>query len=87
MRSQQPADLGHRGHGDVGAAAQEAPVNEALFHDGVGAYQLTLDGYATDGLDQLADYLFATGTLSEVPPIPYLELPSDPDDDEEDEDA
>ena len=69
------------------AAAQEAPVNEALFHDGVGAYQLTLDGYATDGLDQLADYLFATGTLSEVPPIPYLELPSNPDDDEEDEDA
>jgi predicted solute-binding protein len=67
------------------AAVQEAPVNAALFHDGVGAYQLTLDGYATDGLDQLAEFLFATGTLTEVPPIPYLELPSDPDDDDEDD--
>ena len=69
------------------AAAQEAPVSDALFHDGVGAYQLTLDGYATDGLDELAEYLFQTGTLSEVPPIPFLELPSDPDDDEDDDEA
>ncbi|WP_420454681.1 MqnA/MqnD/SBP family protein [Rubrivirga sp.] len=67
------------------AAAQEAPVSDGLFHDGVGTYQLTLDGYATDGLDELAEYLFQTGTLSEVPPIPFLELPSDPDDDEDDE--
>ena len=69
------------------AAAQEAPVSDALFHDGVGAYQLTLDGYATDGLDELAEYLFQTGTLSEVPPIPFLELPSDPDDDEDNDEA
>lgn len=65
------------------AAAQEAPVQDALFHEGVGAYQLTLDGYATDGLDQLAEYLFTTGTLSEVAPVPFLELPPEDDDEHE----
>lgn len=62
------------------AAVQEAPVSDDLFVDGVGVYQLTLDGYAVDGLDQLAEYLFATGTLSEVPPVPFVEIP---DEDEE----
>ena len=65
------------------AAIQAAPVTDALFHDGVGAYQLTLDGYAADGLDQLAEYLFQTGTLSEVPAVPFIEIPEEDDDDEE----
>lgn len=64
-------------------AVQAAPVSEALFHDGVGAYQITLDGYVNDGLDQLGEYLFQTGTLSEVPAVPFIVLPKDDDDDVE----
>ena len=67
-------------------AVQEAAVTDDLFVDGVGVYQLTLDGYATDGLDQLAEYLFQTGTLADMPAVPFVVLPSG-DDDEEDEDA
>ena len=59
------------------AAVRAAPPSEALDHDGVLAYQLTLDGYAADGLDQLAEYLFATGTLTEVPAVPFVEIPDD----------
>ena len=66
------------------AAAQSAPESDALRIDGVGAFQLTLDGYAADGLDQLADYLFQTGTLSAVPDIPFVAIP---DDDERSEDT
>ena len=66
----------------IRAAVEAAPVTDALFHDGVGAYQLTLDGYANDGLDQLAEYLFETGTLSEVPPIPFIEIPTEDDEEE-----
>ena len=67
----------------IRAAVEAAPVTDALFHDGVGAYQLTLDGYANDGLDQLAEYLFETGTLTEVPPVPFIEIPTEDDDEEE----
>lgn len=56
-------------------AVREAAISDDLFVDGVGVYQLTLDGYATDGLDQLAEYLFETGTLSEVPAVPFIEIP------------
>ena len=68
----------------VRAAVQAAPPSAALFHDGVGAYQLTLDGYVNDGLDQLGEYLFQTGTLAEVPAVPFIEIPdedADPDPD------
>ena len=57
------------------AAVQSAPPTEALAVDGVGVYQLTLDGYALDGLDQIAEYLFETGTLQEVPAVPFVEIP------------
>ena len=67
-------------------AVLEAPVSEDLFADGVGAYQLTLDGYAFDGLDQIGEYLFQTGTLTEVPAVPFVHLPDD-DEDPDDEDA
>ena len=66
-------------------AVKAAEPSEALFHDGVGAYQITLDGYVNDGLDQLGEYLFETGTLSEVPAVPFIVIPKD--DDEEDEEA
>lgn len=68
----------------IQAAVHAAPPSEGLFHDGVGAYQLTLDGYANDGLDQLGEYLFQTGTLSEVPAVPFVEIP-DPDAEYDDE--
>lgn len=61
------------------AAAQAAAPSEALTVDGVGVYQLTLDGYAADGLDQVAEYLFQTGTLSEVPAVPFIEIPESDD--------
>ncbi|MEM0962522.1 MAG: MqnA/MqnD/SBP family protein [Bacteroidota bacterium] len=57
------------------ATVQGAGPSDALMADGVLVYQLTLDGYAVDGLDQLADYLFQTGTLSAVPDIPFAALP------------
>ena len=65
-------------------AVQEAAVSDDLFVDGVGVYQITLDGYAIDGLDQLAEYLFETGTLSEIPAVPFVQIP-DTDDDANDE--
>ena len=58
------------------AAASSAPPTEALAVDGVGVYQLTLDGYAMDGLDQIAEYLFQTGTLQEVPAVPFVRVPN-----------
>ena len=67
------------------AAARVAPITEALFHDGVGAYQLTFDGYVADGLDQLAEYLFATGTLPDMPAIPFMTVPEEGEDDTDDE--
>lgn len=53
------------------AAAKAAPPSDDLAVDGVAVYQLTLDGYAADGLDQLGELLFATGTLSEIPDLPF----------------
>ena len=55
----------------IGAAARAAPPSDDLTDDGVAVYQLTLDGYAADGLDQLRELLFATGTLSEIPDLPF----------------
>ncbi|MGB3545162.1 hypothetical protein, partial [Rubrivirga sp.] len=57
------------------AAATAAAPTDALAVDGVGVYQLTLDGYAQDGLDQIAEYLFQTGTLSEAPAVPFIQIP------------
>ena len=56
-------------------AFTEAEPPDTLRLDGVVAYQLTLDGYAMDGLDQAAEYFFETGTLTEVPPVPFVEIP------------
>lgn len=64
------------------AAVQMTPPTEALVSDGVGVYQLTLDGYAMDGLDLIAEYLFQTGTLLEVPAIPFIQIPDLEDEDD-----
>ena len=61
----------------VRAAVRAAPPSDDLSQDGVAVYQLTLDGYAADGLDQLAELLFATGTLSEIPAVPFAEGDAD----------
>lgn len=55
-------------------AVRAVGPTEALFVDGVAAFQLTLDGYAIDGLDEFTEHLFATGTLSEIPGLPFIEL-------------
>ncbi|MFN3597910.1 MAG: MqnA/MqnD/SBP family protein, partial [Rubricoccaceae bacterium] len=45
---------------------------EALAPEGAArAFQLTLDGYAMDGLDELATHLFYAGTLSDIPAVPF----------------
>ena len=59
----------------IRATVQATPPTEALVQDGVGVYQLTLDGYAMDGLDQFAEMLFATGTLGDIPAVPFVEIP------------
>jgi predicted solute-binding protein len=63
---------------EIAEVVRTAPPAGALYVDGVGVYQLTLDGYAADGLDQLAEFWFATGTLSEIPNLPFLPPPADP---------
>ncbi|MEO0558242.1 MAG: MqnA/MqnD/SBP family protein [Bacteroidota bacterium] len=60
----------------LGEAVRTAGPLDALFVDGVAAFQLTLDGYAIDGLDEFTEHLFATGTLSEIPGLPFIELVS-----------
>ena len=56
-----------------------------LSIDGVAAFQLTLDGYAMDGLEQLTELWFQTGTLEDVPDIPFAPtVVADEPDDEED---
>ena len=58
----------------LGDAVRSAGPLDALFVDGVAAFQLTLDGYAIDGLDEFTEHLFATGTLTEIPGLPFLEV-------------
>ncbi len=53
------------------AVAAALPDDDDLRDGGVGAYQLTLDGLALDGLDQYAEYLFETGTLTDIPDAPF----------------
>lgn len=53
------------------AIAGAMPDDDDLRDGGVGAYQLTLDGLAMDGLEQYAEYLFATGTLTDIPAPPF----------------
>ena len=55
------------------AAAADVERDDALRADGVAAYQFTLDGYAYDGLVELAEHLFATSTLSEIPDLPFVD--------------
>ncbi len=59
----------------LSALVKAAPPDDAFFVDGVGTFQLTLDGYALDGLEQLTEHLFATGTLTEIPELPFVPPP------------
>ena len=62
----------------LGAAVQQAGPSDALVVDGVAVFQLTLDGYAADGLDEFTEHLFATGTLTQIPGLPFIDLAPDP---------
>ncbi len=68
------------------AARLADPEDERLRIDGVAAFQLTLDGYAMDGLDQLAELWFQTGTLEDVAEVPFAPTiaPSVTDDEDDD---
>lgn len=61
----------------LGEAVRTIGPLDALLVDGVAAFQLTLDGYAIDGLDEFTEHLFATGTLTEIPGLPFLEVGSE----------
>jgi len=66
-------------------AARLADTEEdRLRRDGAVAFQLTLDGYATDGLEQLALLWFQTGSLEDVPNVPFAPTlaPAEEDEDE-----
>lgn len=65
------------------AARLADPDDERLRQGGVAAFQLTLDGYAADGLDQLAELWFQTGTLDDVPDVPFAPTLAPPAADEE----
>ena len=67
------------------AARLADPDDERLALDGVAAFQLTLDGYAMDGLDQLAELWFQTGTLEDIADVPFAPTlaPVEPDDEED----
>jgi len=58
----------------LGDAVQSVGPLDALFVDGVAAFQLTLNGCAIDELDEFTEHLFATGTLAEIPGLPFVEL-------------
>ena len=66
-------DLAHQ----LAEAVRQVGPLDALVVDGVAAFQLTLDGYAIDGLDEFTEHLFATGTLTEIPGLPFIELAAD----------
>lgn len=42
-----------------------------------GVFQLTLDGYAHDGLDEFVKHLYYHGTLTDMPELPFLALPEE----------
>ena len=55
-------------------------VQEASLTDAAGGvdevgYQFTLDGYALDGLDELTQYFFSHGSLTDIPALPFIEIP------------
>ena len=63
------------------AATADVEADDALVADGAVAYQFTLNGYAFDGLVELADHLFATGTLTEIPNLPFVDDAMEDEDD------
>lgn len=69
------------------AARLADPDDERLRLDGVAAFQLTLDGYAADGLEQLAELWFQTGSLDDVPDVPFAPTLAPKADDDEPDDA
>ncbi len=62
-------------------AARAAAPPEAALLGGDRAYQLTLDGYAMDGLDEFANHLYYHGALPALPDLPFVVIP--PDEEEE----
>ncbi|GAB5537157.1 MAG: hypothetical protein Rubg2KO_34060 [Rubricoccaceae bacterium] len=60
----------------LGEAVRSVGPLDALVVEGVAVFQLTLDGYAIDGLDEFTEHLFATGTLTEIPGLPFVEVKS-----------
>ncbi|HLA64792.1 MAG TPA: MqnA/MqnD/SBP family protein [Rhodothermales bacterium] len=54
------------------AARAAEPPPEAFDADGALVYQYTLDGYASDGLEEFARHLFYHGALADVPTVPFV---------------
>ena len=60
---------------EAAAVALRDAAAEADGRGDLGAFQLSLGGYAHAGLEALTDHLFFTGTLDSVPDVPFLTLP------------
>lgn len=58
-------------------ALRRVPPDALADASGARAFQLTLDGYALDGLDELATHLFYAGTLSDIPAVPFASPKAD----------
>jgi predicted solute-binding protein len=54
----------------LGEAVAAAPADALAPH-----YQLTLDGYAQAGLDELVNHLYYHRVLDDLPALPFVEIP------------
>jgi hypothetical protein len=68
------AEIGRRLQDLIAAASTDARFVDALSAEGARVYQLTLDGYAHDGLDEFVNHLYYHGTLADLPDLPFLAL-------------
>jgi predicted solute-binding protein len=64
------------------AASSAAPSD--VTDDGARRYQITLDGYAHAGLDELVNHLYYHRVLDDLPALPFVVLPEE---NEREEDA
>jgi predicted solute-binding protein len=65
----------------AGAAASADPSD--VTDDEARRYQLTLDGYAHAGLEELADHLFYHRVLDDLPSLPFIGLSGESENDDE----
>lgn len=58
---------------------------DAAMLEGELAYQFSLDGYAQDGLDEFANHLFYHGIIPALPDLPYVVIPDENEEENDEE--